>query len=278
LKFLLRVSLRLKQAIPPGFSNLIYDGFALIEKGNLLGQEEAQYLNVLKNITEILLAPNSQPWAVVQKLQEINHCGSKRSNAIIGVSLGSLQGVTEITLHDQTKQKNWEWFPISPEEPATFEILAQTMLRGDAITNIPGLRWKAIPLRTKVLLAFREIERTQFSLAHEILSTLLSEVEDLYGMHSEEFLLVVAAFVRCCNAFGRENEGEKWAEYLREGGHVSFACEWKYTTRTPQEAHFMIIVADSLLGQSKYNEAEDLLLKVLESNFIPRGVRTRATL
>jgi hypothetical protein len=278
LRFLLRASLRLKNAIPPSFSDLISDGLALVEREKTVSQEEVQYLKVLKNITETLLAKVTRTWIVVQRLQEIHHCGSKRSNAIIGLALGSLQGITEITLNNQNQQKSWEWAPISPDDPATLEILAQAMVRGDAIRNIPRFKWEAVPMRTKVLLAFCEIERKEFSFAHEILFTLLPKVESLYGTHSQELLLVVTAFIKCCNALRRENEGEKCAECIIKVGLVSFDCEWKVTTKTPQEAHFMIAVADSLLGQSKYNEAEDLLLKVLESPLTPRGVRTRATL
>jgi len=238
---------------------------------------EIHHLQVLKSVAEILVITPGQPWIAVHKLQEIDHCGSKRSNAVIGLALGSLQSAAETNLkrHDQ---KSWTWTPISPDEPATMEIMAQAMTQNDSVRSIPSSKLETISLETKVLLAFCEIGRKAFNVAHGLLLKLLQEVESVYGTNSPELLLVGTALMNCCNATGREKEGQNLGKHIAEVGHISFGTQKEVTTKTPQEAHLILAMADSLLGQSSYEEAEELLLQLLRAPSTPRGVSTRAAL
>jgi len=228
-------------------------------------------------ITEILLATVGRPWIAIQRLQTIDHGGSKRSNAMIGLALGPLQFAIE-TIFNQNHKENTKWAPLSPEDPAPLEILAQAMTDSDSIQSITNFNWETFSLDIAVQLAFFEMGRGEFKFAYEILLRLLPRVEILYENDSLELLLVATAFIICCNATGREKEGEHRGKCIGQVGHISFESDMEATTNTAQEAHLLIAVADSLLGQSNYDEAEALLLKVLRSPLTPGSVRTRAAL
>jgi len=231
----------------------------------------------LKRVTDILVATPDQPWIAVQKLQTIDNCGSKRSNAVIGLTLGPLQSAAEIALKRPDKN-SWTWTPISLDDPATMEILAQAVTQSDSVGRIPSFKLERISLETKVLIAFCEIGRRAFQVAYGILFKLLKEVESVYGGKSLELLLVGTALINCCNSIGRENEGKNLAKYVAEVGRISFDIQRNVTTRIPQEAHLIIAMADSLLGQSSYEEAEVLLLQLLRDPSTPQSVSTRAAL
>lgn len=241
-------------------------------------QETLRYLCTLKDILKIVALSDLQPWIAAQKLQELDHHGSKRSNAAIGLALGLLQEKTPILPHNGS-QAILTWSPISPEFPSDMELLAQVQIYGvSCISEFPGVEWETLPINTKTLMAFCEVQRKSYQVALAMLKQVIGDIEKSYGSQSLEYVLVSSTLMNCCNATGKEELGEKVGRKTMENLSRSLEVKEANVIMPLQEAYFTLAMADSLLGNYKYDEAETLLVHVLDSPSSPVGMRTSAVL
>lgn len=155
------------------------------------------------------------------------------------------------------------WKLVSAVAPSTMEVIAQSQLFGViSITKLPAIRLERLSLETRVLIAFCEAEKKAFSNTAEVLEKLITEIEEAYGTKSLELLLVGTVLVNCYNATEREESGEKLARYIWSNVFEAFTLD--ASIKTTEQVYLMIAMADSFLGQTKYDEVRLLLNKVLE--------------
>lgn len=143
------------------------------------------------------------------------------------------------------------------------EIIAYALLAGtSSVADVftPSLR--NLSLESRVLIAFCEAKRKSFSPAYLLLRECFTELTNTYGRSSMEYLLAGTALVSCCN----EGFGGGAAEIIANSlftniyGPDGVPVEVEF----PQQTFPMIAVADCLLGQSKFDEARKILLRILE--------------
>jgi hypothetical protein len=157
------------------------------------------------------------------------------------------------------------------------EVIAQSQLFGViSITNLPAIRLESLSLETRVLVAFCEVKKKEFSNTAEILEKLVTEIEETYGLKSLELLLVGTVLVNCYNATEREESGEKLACYIWSNVFGAFTLD--ASIKTAEQIYLMIAMADSFLGQTKYDEARRLLKKVLDHPTADTNLVMSATL
>lgn len=180
---------------------------------------------------------------------------SKRSNATIGFALASLP------LSWVTSRTVVQWFP--NEVPSTMEIIAYALLAGtSSVADVLTPSLQNLSLESMILIAFCEAKRKSFSPAYLLLRESFTELTNSYGRSSMEYLLAGTALVSCCNeSFGGdavEIIANSLFRNLYGPGGVPVEVEF------PQQTFPMIAVADCLLGQSKFDEARKILLRILE--------------
>jgi hypothetical protein len=260
LKFLVRLTLLLKFKTPPNVFSLISRGFYLL--GDSWNEEvpspDLEYLRLLRSIAEILIL-EGHPHIAAHKLQALDHGGSMRSNAAIAFALGSLSPSRIVS----SSGEFLKWSPISPTAPSTMEILAQAQLLGAiSLTKLPGISWEILSLETKVEVAFCEAKKKAFANASEILNQHVNEIEEKYGAKSLELLLIGTVLINCWNAAGQEANGERFGRHIWTNIFGTFNVDT--TVEATHQVYLMVAMADSFLGQGKYNEARRMLVGVLE--------------
>jgi len=280
LKFLLRLKLLLKRRTPQNVFTLISRGFELIDEFPIeeLSSSDSEYLCLLNAITDILSTAEEHPHTSARDLRALDYSGSMRSNAAIGFALGSLPPCWMVSASQTEKNASLSWRPISQKSPSTMEVLAQIQLLGASpLTELPNLRWGALSLETRVLIAFSEAKKKSFANTADILDQSLNEIDAQYGVKSLEYLLVVVVLLNTWNVIGKEVDGVRlglvvWP-YLFGPFHIHAIA--KFTEQT----YLMVAMADSFLGQGKYEEAKTILNRVLESpltsNDLAMGVTLR---
>ena len=280
LKFLLRLKLLLKRRTPQNIVTLISRGFELINEFPIeeLSSPDREYLRLLNTITDILSTAEEHPHTLARDLRALDHTGSMRSNAAIGFALGSLSPCWMVSASKSEKNAVLTWRPISPNFPSTMEVLAQTQLLGArSLTESPNLTWGALSLEIRVLIAFSEAKKKSFANTAEVLDQSLKGIDAQYGAKSLEYLLVAIVLLNSWNSTGREVYAERlgrlvWSN-LFGPFHIHAIVEFT------EQTYLMVAMADSFLGQGKYDEAKRMLNRVLESpltsNDLAMGVTLR---
>lgn len=213
------------------------------------------YLELLQSTVYILSTNNNQPWAARKDLMELNTNISKRSHAAIGFVLASLPSSWE------TSRAGIQWFP--SEAPSTMEIIAYALLAGaSSIADVFAQSLQNLSLKSRVLIAFCEAKRKSFSPAYLLLRESFTELTNSYGKSSMEYLLAGTALVSCCNEGFGGNAAEIIANSLFTNLYGPDGVPVK--VEFPQQTFPMMALADCLLGQSKFDEARKILLRILE--------------
>jgi hypothetical protein len=196
-----------------------------------------------------------------------------RANSAIGFALGSIPP-SQIA---SAPKESLKWTPLLPDRPSTMEALVQSQLFGAiSLRELSGIRWEDLNLSTRVLVGFAEARKKAFFNAAEILEQLIGDVEIAYGKESLELLLVGTALVNCCNATQREIDGEKFGRYV--WSNVFGSSLQKNSVGPLQEAYLIVAISDSFLGQRKYAEAREPLIRVLNYNSINSNITMSVTL
>jgi hypothetical protein len=277
LKFLVRLTLLLESKTPPNIFSLISCGIDLL--GDSWNEEvsspDLEYLRLLRSIAEILIL-EEHPYMAAHNLQGLAHSGSMRSNAAIGFALGSLPPSWMVSA-SRSEEGLLKWRPISPSAPSTMEILAQARLLGPfSLSSLPGIAWEVLSLETKVQVAFSEARKKAFANAAEILDQHVNETEEKYGAKSLELLLIGTVLINCWNAINREADGERLGYHIWPNNFGTSNTD--ATVKETHQVYLMVAMADSFLGQSKYNEAKQMLAGVLEYPALDNNLAMSATL
>ncbi|OBT83137.1 hypothetical protein VE02_07230 [Pseudogymnoascus sp. 03VT05] len=255
LKFLLRLSLVLEKRTPPNFKSLICGGICLLRTSELETAGDVSYLELLQSIICILSTNYNQPWAARKELMALKTNSSKRSNAAIGFAFASLP------LSWAKSKTEMQWLP--NEAPSTIEVIAYALLAGvSSAETISTPSLQTLSLESRVLVAFCEAKRKSFSPAYLLLRESFAELTNSYGRSSMEYLLAGTALVSCCN----EGFGGHAAEIIANSVFPSLYGPDGVPVKVefPQQTFPMVAIADCLLGQSKFDEAREILLRVLE--------------
>lgn len=282
-KRLLHLSIRLGIKTPPNILSLISDSIEFLQilveiedEENMIGVHDVKYLRLLSDIGDVLRSSAS----ALEKgayIQSLDHGGSERSNAAIGFALASLPPSWMVSAGQPEPSAVLEWRPLSPTAPSTMELLGQAELLGAvSLTKIPGIQWEALALETKVQIGFSEAKKKAFVNAADILEQTLSEVGNQCGAISLELLLVGTVLINCWNTMGREEDGESLGRYI--WASIFNAFNTTANIETPHQIYLAIAMADSFLGQGKYDEAKQLLASVLNYQQVDDNIAVSATL
>ena len=207
-------------------------------------------------------------------------------NGTIGLALASLMPPGRARSQSKLQSDAINWAPLCKlgyTAPSTMEILAQVQLFGaTSLKDIPGVTWNHLSLETKALIAFCETKHKSFENAIEILVQILPETEEAYDAKSMEFVLVGTTLINCFNATRREDEGEALARSMcaKAFGWLNSEtlADSKTISDSPQHTYFMISMADSFLGQGKYDSAKLLCENVLKYRFVASDMAMSAAL
>jgi hypothetical protein len=187
-------------------------------------------------------------WSEQLKNLQAAHClDSKRSNAILGIALGSYLHVDHI--NDSLKASRETWEPLEHTNPSSLEKVAMACLfTSNAVVDFITVDAR---LEIKTLVGFVLAKRKLFSLAKGTLDTVLLGIETRYGISSLEYGIAVAEFVKCCNMTQEEATGERKARHAlsRRSG----------TDDRAETRYLKVALADSLLAGSNYVAAVEVL-------------------
>ncbi|RFU34089.1 hypothetical protein B7463_g2245, partial [Scytalidium lignicola] len=275
LKLLLRLSWVMKRKTPPNFPSLIFKGIEILRGLGTEALAEASYFDLGASIVKIQNLNETQPWVAAEDLNALGHSESKRSNASIGFALASLPS-SWMTFDNQSYWSFMQWSPLSKTAPSTMEILAQAVLAGaSSFIQVPGIMWPALSLESKVLIGFCEAARGSPQKGYEILEDLIEEVKVSYGSDSMEFLLSGITLVNCCNK-AYEVRAEEMGRAIFQSIYGSHDLPVRIDV--PQQTYFLMVVADTFLGQGNYAGAERLLQHVIEYPFTDNNTEMSARL
>jgi hypothetical protein len=253
----------MKMRTPPNFSSLILQGIQILRALGSTSSEDASYIELTASIVEIRNFHDKQPWVAAEELKALGHNESNRSNAAIGFALASLPS-SWMTSENQAYWHFMQWNPLSKTAPSTMEILAQEAFAGAAsFSQIPGILWSVLQLETRVLIGLCEATRKSPEKGYEILIYAIEELKSSYGPESMEFLLVGTTLVNCCNKAQGSKAGEETEIGLALLQSLHESMRLPPCVEFPQQAYFLIAMADTYLAQGNYAEAEPLLLQVV---------------
>lgn len=111
-------------------------------------------------------------------------------------------------------------------------------------------------MEVKFTMAMAMIERDHFPQAYSFLEACVKDLRSMDCVSDDKYFPVMTELVKCCNVLGQVEQGEATAlEALQH--------RYSRTATRNQISHVQIVLADSLMGQSKYPEADKLLQEVL---------------
>jgi tetratricopeptide (TPR) repeat protein len=252
----------MKNRTPPNFPSLISQGIELLRGLGTLARADVSYFELGASIVAIRNLNEREPWFAAEELKTLGHNGSKRSNASIGFALASLP-TSWMTSDNRSYWGFMQWSPLSTAAPSTMEALAQAAFAGAAsFSKVPGIVWSALSLESKVLIGFCEATRKTPQKGYEILRDVIEELKQSYGSGSMEFLLSGTTLVNCCNKVYGGKVGEEIGCVILQSLHGSDSLPLE--VEFPQQTYYLMAIADAFLGQGNYDEAERLLLRVIE--------------
>ena len=186
----------------------------------------------------------------------------RRLNASLGFALAAAAAERDLPLADFSHYIS-QWGPLTDDIPSTMEILAQAHLQGvSAAMRALGSSLESVSLETRILLGFCAMQQQSFATALDILETNIIEIIKKYGKYSMEYLIAGIELVKCHNFLTQENKGEALARQIWSDFFSSL--DNQITIKSPYQIYLIITMADSLIGQTKYDEAEKFLLRTLE--------------
>ena len=156
---------------------------------------------------------------------------------------------------------------------STLEICAATLLSTKVNKGMnESLESSKTELPVRFALAIELVNRKRFLDAYGCLRIVVETFGPTTLLYQRDYLYfpVVIELVKCCNILGKEDEGEVLAlEALTHATEAAIGT---------QACSMQITLADSLIGQKKYQDAETLLEAVLDSSSASAYLRLLATL
>ncbi|KAL8721375.1 MAG: hypothetical protein Q9225_001922 [Loekoesia sp. 1 TL-2023] len=130
----------------------------------------------------------------------------------------------------------------------------------DSEDRIVELRASQFDFHVGSALAFELMGRKRFTEAYVLLYSVVKPLEIELHHHTSEFFSAVIELIKCCNFLSRETEGEAIALKIIDG--------YKNLLTGEQICNLQIVLVDSLIGQKKYERAQEVLLMVVQSSHI----------
>lgn len=126
-------------------------------------------------------------------------------------------------------------------------------------------------IQVRCTLAMAMVEQSQFTEACALLTACAKDFRSTESDHVDGYFPVMTELVKCHNILNQEEDGEVTAlEALRH--------RYSDTATRIEICNIQIALADSLIGQSKYSEAEKLLEEVLASHMLSKYLIAVASL
>jgi hypothetical protein len=271
LKFLLRVSIIMGNRTPPAVVKLHKDALRVLREYDDLQNLGSVEPSRMSLINTLYLSP------LVTQIQNYEYRRhNRRLNAALGFAL-AIKVVERDTPLAQLSHQISQWRPLFDDMPSTMEILTQMHLQGTAVmTQVFAPSLESCALQIKVLIAFCAIQQQSFETALEILEANIIEVRKVYGKSSLEYLFTGIELVKCHNFLSQEDKGEALAS--RMWSDIFGAPGREITVHSPYQSYLMITMADSLLGQAKFDDAEELLLHTLDYPTISNAIIVSSSL
>lgn len=156
----------------------------------------------------------------------------------------------------------------------TMAAFAQHLLSMDGPSNqssrLSYILGKA-DTHVKFTMAMAMIERDNFAQAYSLLLACAEDLRFADTVYVNEYFLVMTELVKCCNILNKEEQGEETALGILQHPYSYPA--------TPNQIHcIQIALVDSLIGRSKYSEANELLENILTNFSLSPYLTTVASL
>ena len=166
------------------------------------------------------------------------------------------------------------WREIEGRYPSTMLTFAKNLLFAGESTKQSLKRSNLLEtadIQVRCTLAMAMVEHSQFSEACALLTACAKDLRSTESDYVDGYFPVMTELVKCLNILNQEEDGEVIAlEALR---HRS-----SDTATRIEICNIQIALADSLIGQSKYSEAEKLLEEVLASHTLSQYIIAVASL
>lgn len=126
-------------------------------------------------------------------------------------------------------------------------------------------------MQVKFTMAMAMIERNHFTQAHALLTACAKALKSKGPVDKDQYFPMMTELVKCCNILDKAEQGESTA--LEALQHPD-----SHTALQEDICCMHIALADALIGQSKYLEADKLLQKVLAREYISNYLMIVASL
>jgi hypothetical protein len=189
-----------------------------------------------------------------------NFCYDQRSTAVLGYAIDFLLRSTKfLSARAKLVRMAKSWTPYLEDRVSSMELVVSTLLLSMPFSqeNIL-LPLRDVELGVRTATAFGLAQRQCHRSAKFLLEQCIEGVESIYSCSSHEFTVTVVELVTACNILRQELDGEEWARR---------ALNHRLRTKESYTADILsleIVLVDSLVGQSKYREAEVILTGIME--------------
>ena len=243
--------------------------------GNLLVKKMIELLKWKESLCLQLLQLQDKDRKCPDVLQGASH-ETAELNGILGLLIASVLKSSKQTLQhmDGILAMAEGWLERQDPFCSTMAAFAQHLFYMDGPSNqssrLSYILGK-VDTHIKFTMAMAMIERDHFSQAYSLLLVCAEDLRFADTVYVDEFFPVITELVKCCNVLNKEEQGEETAL-----GALQHPCS---DTATPNQIHCIQIASvDSLIGRSKYSEANKLLEEILTSVSLSPYLTTVASL
>ena len=138
-------------------------------------------------------------------------------------------------------------------------------------SSSPSITLGKADIQVRFSMAMAMIERNHFTQAYAMLNACAADLRIPDSDYQNEYFPVMTELVKCCNILKQEEQGKATALEALQHRRT-------YTAALNQIYHMQIALTDSLIGQSKYLEAEKILQQILASECLSNYLTTVASL
>ncbi|KAI4131527.1 MAG: hypothetical protein LQ338_001161 [Usnochroma carphineum] len=117
-------------------------------------------------------------------------------------------------------------------------------------------------------IAFELMGRKRFAEAYVLWHSIVKELDGEHRHHANEWIPAIIELIKCCNFLSKEPEGEAIALKVLDN----------YVNTGEQICDLQIVHVDSLIGQKKYERAEEALLMAMQNEHISAYTQNVANL
>ena len=194
---------------------------------------------------------------------------------ILGFLLASISKSSQTSRHtNEVLAIAHSWREMEGRYPSTMLAFAENLLfAGEAMKqSLKRLNLlENADIQVRCTLAMAMVEQSQFTEACALLTACAKDFRSTESDHVDGYFPVMTELVKCHNILNQEEDGEVTAlEALRH--------RYSDTATRIEICNIQIALADSLIGQSKYSEAEKLLEEVLASHMLSKYLIAVASL